>query len=299
MLLLLTMKTRLTFIIAGLVLATTLVVTASGAPKTDRIKIRYVTPKDAAYQQVYLDMKRRGTLEKLKVFLSPLILPRTLRIRLAECDGEADAYYDSASITICYELIAEVWENMPEETTPSGIEPIDTLVGPLFEIMLHEVAHALFDLLELPVLGREEDAADQVAAYMLLRLGDEAARRLILGTARAYYVEELKTGDCRSLEQYSGEHSTPAQRAFNLLCIAYGANKKLFSDFVDKGFLPKERAQWCFEEYEQVEDAFETLIRPHIDQELADRIHDRTWLCDWLEDSAELKNEDCLLLPPQ
>ena len=297
MLLLLTMKTRLTFIIAGLVLATTLVVTASGAPKTDRIKIRYVTPKDAAYQQVYLDMKRRGTLEKLKVFLSPLILPKTLRIRLAECDGEADAYYDSASITICYELVAEVWENMPEETTPSGIEPIDTLVGPLFEIMLHEVAHALFDLLELPVLGREEDAADQVAAYMLLRLGDEAARRLILGTARAYYVEELKTGDCRSLEQYSGEHSTPAQRAINLLCIAYGANKKLFSDIVDKGFLTKERAKWCCEEYEQVEDAFETLIRPHIDQELADRLHDRPWLCDRFEDSADLTPEDCLLAP--
>lgn len=291
------MKTRLTFIIAGLVLATTLVMMAYGAPKADRVKIRYVAPKDAAHQPIYLDIKQRGTLEKLKIFLSPLLLPRPLRIRTAECDGEADAYYDFASITICYELIAEVWENMPEETTPSGVEPIDTVVGPLFEIMLHEVAHALFDLLELPVLGREEDAADQVAAYLLLRLGDEAARRLILGTARAYYYEELKTGDCRSLEQYSGEHSTPAQRAFNLLCIAYGANKKLFSDFVSEGYLPKERAEWCFEEYEQVEDAFETLIRPHIDQELADRLHDRPWLCDWLEDSAEMKPEDCLLLP--
>ena len=291
------MKRRLIFIVTGLVLAIALAVIAYGTPEADRVKISYVTPKDAAHQPVYLDIQRRGTLEKLKIFLSPLLLPRPLLIRTAECDGEADAYYDFASITICYELIAELWENMPEETTPSGIEPIDTVVGPLFEIMLHEVAHALFDLLELPVLGREEDAADQVAAYMLLRLGDEAARRLILGTARAYYVEELKTGDCRSLEQYSGEHSTPAQRAFNLLCIAYGANKKLFSDFVDKGFLPKERAKWCFEEYEQVEDAFETLIRPHIDQELADRLHDRPWLCDRFEDSADLTPEDCLLAP--
>jgi hypothetical protein len=291
------MKTRLTFIIAGLVLAVTLVMVAYGTPQTDRVNIRYVTPKDAAHQPIYLDIQRRGTLEKLKIFLSPLLLPRPLRIRTAGCDGEADAYYDFASITICYELIAELWENMPEETTRGGIEPIDTVVGPLFEIMLHETAHALFDLLELPVLGREEDAADQVAAYMLLRLGDEAARRLILGTARAYYFEAVREGDCRPLEQYSGEHSTPGQRAFNLLCLAYGGKKKLFSDFVSEGYLPKERAEWCFEEYEQVEYAFETLIRPHIDQELADRLRDRPWLCDWLEDSAEMKSEDCLLLP--
>jgi hypothetical protein len=66
---------------------------------------------------------------------------------------------------------------------------------------------------------------------------------------------------------------------------------------VSEGYLPKERAEWCFEEYEQLEDAFEMLIRPHIDQELADQIRDQTWLCDWLEDSAELKHEDCLLLP--
>ena len=29
----------------------------------------------------------------------------------------------SAVGPLCYELIAELWENMPEETTPTGIEP--------------------------------------------------------------------------------------------------------------------------------------------------------------------------------
>ena len=39
------------------------------------------------------------------------------------------------------------------------------------------------------------------------------------------------------------EHGTPAQRLYNLLCIAYGSDKELFADVVEKGYLPKERAE--------------------------------------------------------
>jgi len=62
------------------------------------------------------------------------------------------------------------------------------------------------------------------------------------------------------------------------LCIAYGANAKLFDDIVSKGFLPQARAEYCDEEYEQVQEAFNKLVRPHIDIVLAEEILDRTWL---------------------
>lgn len=292
------MRTKLILTVSGLVFVITLAVIAYGTPKVNRVSIRYVTPKNPEHQLVYMQMKQRGALEELQTFLSPLLLPRTLGIRLADCDGETDAFYDFASITICYELIAELWENMPEETTPAGIDPIDTVIGPLFEIALHEVAHALFDLLRLPVLGREEDAADQVAAYILLQLDDTEARRLITGAAHAYGTEELRTGKCRSLEDYSSEHSTPAQRAFNTLCIAYGANRRLFANVVSEGYLPKARAEFCHEEYEQVQDAFDILIQPHIDPELQKQIHGRAWLCESQGGSASMKHENCLLAPP-
>ena len=292
------MRTKLIFTFAGLILALTLVMMAYGTPKTNRVSIRYVTPKNPALQAIYTQMKQRGALEELQTFLGPFLLPRTLRISMAECDGEADAFYDLASITICYELIADLWENMPKETSVAGVEPIDTVIGPLVEISLHEAAHALFDLLELPVLGREEDAADQVAAYILLQLGDMRARRMITGAAYAYQTEELRSGDCRSFEDYAGEHSTPAQRAFNTLCIAYGADRKLFADYVSEDYLPEDRAEFCFEEYEQVQEAFEILIKPHIDKVLADQTYGRPWLCERQDDSASEKFRDCLLAPP-
>jgi hypothetical protein len=272
------MKTSLVLTIAGMVLITTMATTAFSASKTDRISIRYVPPKNPEHQLIYTQMKQRGSLEKLQKLLSPFRLPRKLRISLEGCDGEADAFYDYAAITICYEYIDELWQDMPKETTPSGVKPFDSVIGPLFEASLHEFGHALFDMLDLPVFGREEDAADQVAAYLLLLFKDSEARRLITATVRTYGTEENKNDLCRPLEDYANEHSTPAQRAYNLMCISYGADKKLFGNFVSKGYLPKERAEYCYEEYEQVEDAFEILVHPHIDFVLAKSFKDGTWL---------------------
>jgi hypothetical protein len=167
---------------------------------------------------------------------------------------------------------------MPQEKRPSGIAPIDTVIGPVFEVLLHEFGHALFDMLELPVFGREEDAADQVAAYILLQFGESEARRLIAGTAYAYHMDETKTDPCRSMEDYANEHGTPAQRFYNVLCIAYGADTKLFADIVSEGYLPKTRAEYCEEEYEQVQDAFDELVLPHIDLDLAEEIMGKSWL---------------------
>jgi hypothetical protein len=47
---------------------------------------------------------------------------------------------------------------------------------------------------------------------------------------------------------------------------------------VSKGFLPKARAEYCEEEYEQVQDAVDLLITPHIDLDLADKLMGNAWL---------------------
>ena len=272
------MKTSLALAVASTILVTAMATTAFAASKVNRVSVRYVPPKNPAHQQIYTELKQRGALEKLQKLLSPVRLPRTLRISLTECDGEADAFYEDAAITICYEYIDELIKNMPQETPPSGIAPIDTVIGPLFEVSLHEFAHAMFDMLKLPVFGREEDAADQVAAYTLLQFGESEARRLIAGTAYAYHMDQEKIDPCRSTEDYADEHGTPAQRFFNVLCIAYGADTKLFGEIVSQGYLPKSRAEYCEEEYEQVQDAVDQLIVPHIDLDLADKMMDRAWL---------------------
>jgi hypothetical protein len=246
--------------------------------KTNRVSVTYTPPENPAYQHIYTLLNEdRHSLEKLQEMFSPFRLPWPLEIVLAECDGEADAVYWDGVITICYEYIDELWDNMPADTTAAGIEPIDTVVGPFLDTVLHEFAHALFDYLDIPVLGREEDAADQVAAYMYLQLGKAESRRLIMGTVYAYILEVEDT-DPPSLAEFADEHSTTEQRRFNLLCMAYGADPELFKDVVAWGGLPQERADICEEEFELIEYACQTLIGPYVDQDLAKKVYDRSWL---------------------
>jgi hypothetical protein len=272
------MKTALALAVAAVVLVTATATTAIAASKSNTVTISYVPPKNPAHQPIYDGLKERRPLEKLQQFLAPFRLPRTLKISLAGCDGEADAFYADDAITICYEYIDELWKNMPAETA-AGIAPIDTIIGPFFDTSLHEFAHALFDMFDLPLLGREEDAADRVATYIFLQLGKTEARRLITATAKAFKMEaERAAAEPPLLKQFAREHGTPAQRAYNVLCIAYGADPKLFGDFVTDGYLPKERAESCDDEYGQVLDAFEILISPHIDRALAKKVLDKSWL---------------------
>lgn len=281
--------------ISGTILIIALALTACSEEKslppekTNQVVIEYVYPTKPAHQQIHDVLKERHALEKLQEFLSPFRLRWPLLVSLTGCDGEADAMYGDGEITICYEYIEELQRNMPAEVTPAGIEPIDTAVGPFFDTVLHEFAHALFDYLDVPVFGREEDAADAVSAYIYLNLGKDEARRLIMGTTYAYMLEVVDT-DPPTMEEYADEQSTSEQRAFNLLCIAYGADPELFEDVVKMGGLPDFRVAICEEEYELIAYAYETLIGPHIDPDLARKVFDRAWLPETSSRILQLKD---------
>jgi Putative metallopeptidase len=271
---------------AVLVLIITLTVLALGnatkiqAAPASRVSVIYVPPKDSANQPIYEHLKEYRFHEKLQEFLSPFQLPRTLLIKVEGCDGNPDASYENSMIVICYEYIDQLWKAIPLEPTPAGVTAVDALVGPLFDTCLHEFAHAMFDMLQLPVLGREEDAADQVSAYIMLHLGKVEARRLIAGAAYAYKTEAEAATAPPAVKQFADAHGTPAQRFYNLLCIAYGADAQVFGDMVEEANLPKERADDCKDEYRQVAHAYEKLIGPHIDWDLAKNLFDKNWLPD-------------------
>jgi len=246
----------------------------AAALKPRRVDIEYVAPKSPEHRELYERLKQQRVLEKIRDVLAPLKLPRRLLVKTEGCDGVQNAWYDEGAVTVCYEFLDALWKNVAQQTTPAGLEPIDTLVGPLVDVFLHEMGHATFDLLRIPVLGREEDAADYFSVYIMLHFGKDEARRLILGNAYQYKpdLQGSWTG-----QKFANEHGTPAQRFYNVLCLAYGADEKLFQDVVDKGYLPKDRADGCDAEYAQVAYAFGKLIQPYIDRNLARRLH-RTWL---------------------
>ena len=245
--------------------------------RPNRIDIKYVEPKSPDHQPVFKLLKESRTLEKIREILSPLRLPRRLLLQTAGCDGISNAWYDGESVTVCYEYIDEIWKNAPEKTTPTGIAPVDTLIGPVADVFFHEAGHAVFDILQVPRFGREEDAADQFSTYLMLRFEKADARRLILGSAYQYKGDLAAPTVTMPRQKFADEHGTPVQRFYNLLCMAYGADPKLFADVVTNDFLPKDRAAGCEDEYHQVDFAMQKLIGPSVDWRLARKLH-REWL---------------------
>jgi len=248
---------------------------ARAAPKskTKQIQYEYLPPTNPAHQPIHDRMKEGRALEQLQELLSPLRLAYPLTLRVKGCDGTIDAWYDKEVITVCYEMLAEILKSAPREDLAIGISRSDTVLGPILAMFLHETGHAVFNMLEIPVLGREEDAADQFAAYVMLRMSKEEARRMILGAAYHHATQMPGPEIKMPIRSLSAEHSAPAQRTFNILCLGYGADKKLFADVVEKNFLPKARADVCEREYSDLDFAMTQLISPHIDKRQARKAH--------------------------
>jgi hypothetical protein len=241
--------------------------------RTNRIDIEYAQPKTKELQPVYEVMKKAKVLERVQRLLSPLRLPRRLLLKTESCDGVSNAWYDGEAVTVCYEFVDDIWKSVPQATTPAGVTPIDAFVGPVADVFLHEVGHAVFDLWKVPVLGREEDAADTFSVYIMLQFPKEEARRLIMGNAYQYKNDVKAPTVTIAMQKFADEHGTPSQRFFNVLCLAYGADPKLFGDFVSSGLLPKERAEGCEDEYKAAAYAIKTLMGRYVDRKLAKRNH--------------------------
>jgi hypothetical protein len=241
----------------------------------DQIRISYGVPKNPAHQPIYERLQKRRVLEDFRDFLAPLKLPKPPTIKIESC-GVVNAYYSSGAVTICYEYIAWIHQVAQQVTLSNEISLEDAVVGPFVDVLLHEVAHAIFDLLKIPLFGREEDAADQLAAFILLQFGPDVARRTIVGAALLF--RQMSIEQVPGTADYASVHGLPAQRFINVLCIAYGAHPDLFADFVKQGFLPVTRIGYCRWEYQQILHAFRTLIAPHVDPVLQAKVKGREWL---------------------
>jgi len=244
---------------------TVLLCAAGQAAEHAMVHVAYVPPKEQGHMAIYESLREKRALERIADQLASLQLPRRLTLKAEGCNGDINAWYDpdTTVVTICYEYLAYIQElarDLSPTAVAEGLTPQNYVAGPFLEVVLHELAHAVFDLKKVPVLGREEDAADQLASYMLLQLGEQEARRTIVSIA-AMYASEAKEAPPK-LKDFANEHGVPAQRLYNLLCLSYGKNPKMFGDLVEKGYLPHERAELCRDEYRQVQFAVTRLIAP-------------------------------------
>lgn len=123
----------------------------------------------------------------------------------------------------------------------------------------HELGHALIDVLQLPVLGREEDAADTLSTLLIHDLWQEdAAVAMVYHTAGSFlaYASEAEGYDIA----YWDEHSLDMQRYYNMICLFYGANPDEREDLAVELELPADRAERCPDEFSLAYDSWGVML---------------------------------------
>ncbi|MFK7763125.1 MAG: DUF4344 domain-containing metallopeptidase [Roseobacter sp.] len=122
----------------------------------------------------------------------------------------------------------------------------DFIDANILSIFYHELGHAIIDLMQVPIFGQEEDAADVAAVLMIDWFFDEDTAQSIAYDSAFGFVADPTT-----LEDtvYWDVHGPDEQRFYNHVCIFYGANPDVRDDLAEELGLPQERADTCPEEY--------------------------------------------------
>lgn len=190
-------------------------------------------------------------------------LPTPLKIKGVNGFGGGPFYSpEDNSITLPYQFATAVL-GVISETNPQGSETEwGEAVGAVNSfIFAHEFAHALIHNFNLPVLGREEDAADGLATVLLLKAEDGAT----------YAAEAAEFWDAFSgrqnppqLVEYADNHSFDRQRAYNILCWVGGSDEAILQALAENEIVPEERLVSCPAEWQLLRESAEQVLDPHL-----------------------------------
>jgi hypothetical protein len=256
-------------------------------PQGSQIEIDYVEPANPEFKPIRERLQQRQVLEQLQIFLSPLQLPRKLAVKTDQCGANTLPYRSGGPVTICYEYIADIERVTPKQPyviVGAGYLSRDQLiVGPVVMVVFHEVALALFDSLEVPMWGMEEDAADRLAGFIMTQFGWDVAWKTLMGSA--WYLAQ--TGISGGGLDFSMTRNIGGRRFYNYLCMAYGSaeagiygreGRARFEFLAKRLNIPSNRRDWCINDYIAVRQAFTETILPHVDQELLKKVRAMRWL---------------------
>jgi len=250
---------------------------ASGRPAAaataPRFEYVYAPPRAPELQQIHARVREADLLRRLPAVQAidgMFALPRRLRYVTAEC-GEFGAFYQpaSAEVVLCYETLRTLYERGQERQRLLGLgddHPLRYVRASVRFMVLHETGHALVDLLDLPVTGRQEDAVDQLAAILMLRFADlDESPEEVIDNLRlaANWLLSRSTG-AYNLDAYAAAHALGEQRYFNLQCLIYGTDPVRFAGMVAAHDLTPERAAGCEREMRLASRAWLRLLLPHL-----------------------------------
>ncbi|MFD4372381.1 DUF4344 domain-containing metallopeptidase [Streptomyces sp. NPDC058486] len=247
---------------------------SSAVPGPGQLVVSYQQAQTQAGLAEQRFLQENQVLESAATHANALIgLPHDIPVVGVSCE-EPNAYWDpnDQAIYFCYEYAAffrSVFTDLNTSGTTLERERAtdNDIIGISNSTVFHELAHALISVYELPITGREEDAADQLATLLLSQ--DSVHQEYAWSDIEAWGALAVASEEGRISENVAGEHSLNAQRFFNAVCWLYGSNPALYQGVVlteanPNGYLPESRADRCPAEYQQIQNSWSTLLAPYL-----------------------------------
>ena len=148
-------------------------------------------------------------------------------------------------------------------TDEQKAEAMDFAMHDAIFTLYHESGHLLVHDLKLPVLGKEEDAADALAVVQIFRNTPDPDElyNVMNDVADGWYYSSLNMTD-EDVDTYD-DHSLDIQRANAMVCMMVGANPDEFGDTADDFEMDPDQQDACADTYQQALDSWTTELAPY------------------------------------
>jgi hypothetical protein len=138
------------------------------------------------------------------------------------------------------------------------------VLGNTLFALLHETAHGLIADMGLPVLGREEDAADAFATVAMLQMKTEFTHRVLVNAAKSWMILDRRTKDAGEPVVFYDAHGLDLQRAYNIICLMVGSDPDQFDDLAAEVNMPEDRRGTCQGDYSNASWSWNKALAPFL-----------------------------------
>jgi hypothetical protein len=141
---------------------------------------------------------------------------------------------------------------------------VEFVVGNTLFVMAHEMGHGLINEMNMPVLGREEDAADSFAIVTALKIGSGFSERVLIEAAKGQVLSSKRDKKLGHQLAFYDEHGLDLQRAYNVVCFMVGSDPEKYKTLAADTKLPKERQTGCVYDWKNTAWSWDEMLKQHL-----------------------------------
>jgi DNA-binding XRE family transcriptional regulator len=143
------------------------------------------------------------------------------------------------------------------------MDMIEFVVGNMLFVGFHELGHGIIHELGLPVLGKEEDAADSFATIAMINMNTDFSNRVLVQAARGWFLMDRRDRKQGDMLAFYDEHGLDKQRAYQIVCFMVGWNEDRFKELADWVKMPAARQDSCAGDYSNAEFSWNAELKSH------------------------------------